>query len=259
MSAVKGRICLVGATGRMGQRVQRAVVSDPNLALACALQRTQAGNELSPGVPIYTDPATAFKAADVVIDFSAPAGCAELVAVCAKVGVAYLVASSALQERDETAMSQAAQHVAVLSAANLSAGVNVMFELARLAAQRLPTWDIEIAEIHHRGKRDAPGGTAYALGEAIQHARGPMRPIVGRHGVVQGGRGHDELGYAAMRGGDVAGEHTVYYFGPAERLELTHRATSGDIWATGALTAAQWLRGRPAGRYYMHDVLRAEA
>lgn len=255
MNEGKGRVCLVGATGRMGRRVQCYIAHHPSLVLSAALQRHGNGTELSPGVPIFTDPRQAASHADVLLDFAAPAACVTLAPVCADTGTAYLVASSGLTAADEAALNAASKTIAVLHAPNLCMGVNVMMELVEMAAARLAAYDVEISEIHHRLKRDAPSGTAHALGEAVQRGRGKMVPVVGRQGFTPMTRANDELGYASLRGGDVAGEHTVYFFGESERLEITHRASSGDIWATGALHAAKWLLGRPPGRYSMHDVL----
>ncbi|MES1170828.1 MAG: 4-hydroxy-tetrahydrodipicolinate reductase, partial [Actinomycetota bacterium] len=130
-------------------------------------------------------------------------------------------------------------------------------ELVESAAKKLGiAFDVEVSEIHHRHKRDAPSGTALALTQAVQRGRGAMRVVQGRAGTGPA-RDKSELGVAALRGGDVAGEHTVYYFGDNERLEITHRAGNADIFARGALAAAEWIYGKPAGRYSMRDVLAA--
>jgi 4-hydroxy-tetrahydrodipicolinate reductase len=165
------------------------------------------------------------------------------------------VASTGLTPVDEAAIDDASAEVAIVQAANLRLGVNVMLELVEMAAARLRGFDAEISEIHHRHKRDAPSGTALALGAAVQRGAGKKTEVVGRHGMGEP-RGSQELGYAALRGGEVAGEHTVFFFGDSERLEITHRSTNADIFAAGALQAAQWLLGRAPGRYDMLDVLR---
>jgi 4-hydroxy-tetrahydrodipicolinate reductase len=132
-----------------------------------------------------------------------------------------------------------------------------MLEWVELATRRLAGFDVEISEIHHRHKRDAPSGTALALGQAARAGRPELQDVLGRAGVGPA-RPDEALGYAAVRGGDVAGEHTVYFFGEHERLEITHRSSSGDIFAAGALKACAWLTGRAPGRYTMHDVLREQ-
>lgn len=264
-------VCLVGAGGRMGGRVCRLLLGSDRFYLASALERP--GTTLSPAdlgiaapadaeagtsVLITDDAQQAIRAARIVIDFAAPPATSTLAPVCAEHGVAYLVASTALTPADEAALEAASTRCAVLRAANLSLGVNVMLELVERAARSLGTsFDIEISEVHHRHKRDAPSGTALLLGQAVERGRGGLRSVFSRGGV-DALRKPDELGYSVLRGGDVAGEHTVYYFGDTERIEITHRAGSSEVFARGALFAAAWLVARPAGRYTMRDVL-AEA
>jgi 4-hydroxy-tetrahydrodipicolinate reductase len=209
-------------------------------------------------VPAFAEPRALADAADVVLDFSAPAACARMAPACAAAGRAYVVASTALSTADTQALAQAAQHIPVLQAANLSVGVNVLMELVELAARRLPTADLEVAELHHRHKRDAPSGTALALGAAATAGRAQagqtLVPAVGRHGAAAQ-RAPDEIGYAALRGGDAAGEHTVFVLSDGERLELSHRCSHPQVFAAGALTACRWLVGRVAGHYSMRDVI----
>jgi 4-hydroxy-tetrahydrodipicolinate reductase len=223
----------------MGSRVVRLLEQHQELQLAGTVDRND-------------DAAAAIANAQVVIDFAAPATCASVAPLCVKAGAAYIMASTALTPSDEKALADAATHIPLLQAANFSVGVNVLAELVTAAAERLAGFDIEISEIHHKMKRDAPSGTALMLGEAAHEGRASMRDVMNRSGQ----RLTDELGYSAVRGGDVSGEHTVFFFGHGERLELTHRATTPDIFANGALTAAAWIVGKPAGRYSMHDVLR---
>jgi 4-hydroxy-tetrahydrodipicolinate reductase len=247
----KTRIGLVGAFGRMGQRVVRLLEGHPTLELGVILSRTLR----EAPAPVVLSAAEAVVRCDVILDFAAPPACRMLGPACAERGVPYVLASTGLAPEDEAAVAATAERVAVLQAANLSVGVNVMLELVALAARQLTGFDIEISEVHHRHKRDAPSGTALALGAAARASRPDLEDVVGRRGV--GHPRHDkELGYAALRGGDVAGEHTVYFFGGQERLEITHRSNSGDIFASGALTACAWLTGRAPGRYTMQDVFR---
>lgn len=236
----RARVVVVGAAGRMGRRVVQMLEGHATLTLGRAFDRDD-------------DPETAIAGSHVVIDFAAPAACARVAPICARVGTAYLVASTALTDADQAALDAASQSIPVLQAANLSIGVNVLAELVADAAARLAGFDVEISEIHHRHKRDAPSGTALALGDAVRRGRPALKDALGRSGNVV--RSTDEVGYAALRGGDVAGEHTVFFFGEGERIELTHRATSPDIFARGALVAAAWLLRKPAGRYTMRDVL----
>lgn len=249
------RVVVVGAGGRMGRKVAKLLAAHPRLMLSAALER-QPGPIAECGDALITDdPAQALASAQVVIDFAAPPATTSLGPLCAERGVAYLVASTGLGAPEQAAIDAAAKRVPVLQAANLSLGVNVLLELVERATQRLRGFEVEILELHHRHKRDAPSGTALALGKAVERGRGAVKPMMGRAGVGEP-RAADELGYAAVRGGEVAGEHTVYLFGDDERLELTHRATSPDIFAHGAVTAAAWLAGKPAGRYTMADVLK---
>ncbi len=242
----------------MGQRVIRLLGHHPALQLGAILTRPGAPPVHVPGVTAVQSVDAAVAVADVVIDFAAPAVCVEVAPACQRAHVPYVVASTGLTDADQKALDDAADGVAVLQAPNLSLGVNVMLELVRSAASALHGFEIEIAEIHHRHKRDAPSGTAYALGEAAMRGGGEKTAVVGRHGTADGARAPSELGYAALRGGEVPGEHTVYFFGDSERLEITHRSASGDIFAAGALTAAMWLFRQKPGRYTMRDVLRGE-
>ncbi len=244
-------VTVAGARGRMGQRCLRLLAQDERLELAAALDRKAGKGEL--GVTVTDDAAAAVRAARVVIDFTAPAAVTTLAPLCAKAGAAYLVASTALDAAAERALVAAARKVPVLQAPNLSLGVNVLLEAVELVASRLGAgFDVEIAEIHHRHKTDAPSGTALALGAAVRRGRPDLRDQTSRAGQRQA----RELGYAALRGGDVSGEHTIFFFGEGERVELTHRASTADIFARGALAAAAWLAQRAPGRYAMRDVLR---
>jgi 4-hydroxy-tetrahydrodipicolinate reductase len=241
----------------MGQRVARLLKDHPALELRSGVSDNDDGARAKAlGVPVVADPREALDGVDVVVDFSAPPSCVALAPLCAERRLPYVLASTGLTPQDEAAIADAAQHTAILQAANLSTGVNVMLELVELAAQRLGRFcDIEVSEIHHRYKRDAPSGTALALGEAAQRGQPGLEAVYGRHGIG-GERGRQEIGYAAVRGGDVSGEHTVYYFGEGERIEITHRSSTADIFAVGALRAAHWLLGKSPGRYAMLDVLR---
>ncbi|MEO1481028.1 MAG: 4-hydroxy-tetrahydrodipicolinate reductase [Myxococcota bacterium] len=258
------RVGVVGVAGRMGSRVVRLLSEFAGLSLGSALERdTQRqgvdAGELAGvgalGVPITNDPAEAARNCDVLIDFSAPAACAVLAPACAEHGSAYVCASTGMGEVERIALDNAAQRVAVLEAANLSVGVNVMRELVRTAAARLGSdFDIEIFETHHKHKRDAPSGTAYILGDAVLEARPGLDSVRARSGA-DAVRADNSIGYSVARGGDVAGEHTVFFFGSGERIELTHRSSSPDIFARGALRAAKWLAQKEPGRYTMDDVL----
>lgn len=252
------KICVVGPWGRMGARVVKACGEDPGLTLHSVLVReVDPGDRRVEGLPegcvVTALPEEALAGADVLIDFTAPSACGRLAPECVTHGVAYVVASTGLSEGEQEGLDQAATQIPVLEAANTSLGVNVLLELVQLAAERLPEFDPEIFEVHHRYKRDAPSGTAYALGAAVEAGRPGLSEVPGRSG--QGPRGASELGYGALRGGDVAGEHTVFFFGEGERLELTHRSSTPGIFASGALKAAKWLVLQKPGRYTMRDAI----
>jgi len=209
------------------------------------------------GIELTTDPGVALRDIDLVIDFTAPAVCAALAPLCAEHRVPYLVGSTALRTADEKALDSAARSIPILAAANFSIGVALAIALVESAAKTLgPEFDIEILELHHNKKRDAPSGTALALAGAAKRGRGSLETVLGR-GSSTAARRNNELGVAALRGGDMAGEHTVYFLGAGERVEISHRATTPEIFARGALNAAAWLIGQAPGRYDMRDVLAA--
>jgi 4-hydroxy-tetrahydrodipicolinate reductase len=197
-------------------------------------------------------------ACDVYVDFTTPDATAAAAAVATRIGRAAVIGTTGLGAAHERAIAELARVAPVVVAANFSLGVNLLIGLVGQAARILgPDWDAEVVELHHKAKRDAPSGTALALARAIAAGHGSDYAAVKRHardGEV-GARPRGEIGVASVRGGDVIGEHTAYFFGAHERLELTHRATSRAIFAIGALRAAAWVSGQPPGRYDMQDVL----
>jgi len=193
----------------------------------------------------------------VVIDFTAPAASVAHARLCAERQVPLVIGTTGLEEEAREAVAQAARQTAVVLAPNTSVGVNVVFQMAAELARSLGEgYDVDILEAHHRMKKDAPSGTALKLAEVVAWALGRDATdfTLSRHGQL-GARPPREIGVQTLRGGDVVGEHTVYFFGDGERVELTHRATSRDQFARGAVRAAQWLVGRPPGLYDMRDVL----
>jgi 4-hydroxy-tetrahydrodipicolinate reductase len=225
------RICLFAPAGRMGQAIA-----------------TAAGQ--SDGFEIVEDDG------DVLVDFSAPEALSQSLARAVESKIPLLVGTTGFDESADGLISQAARKIAVLRAANTSLGVAVLTDLVERAARALgPDWDIEILEMHHRHKADAPSGTALALGEAAAKARGgPLRSESGRDGNGLK-REPGAIGFASLRGGSVAGDHDVIFAGPEERLVLSHRAENRLIFARGALAAARFLVGRPPGLYSMRDVI----
>ncbi|ACY14976.1 dihydrodipicolinate reductase [Haliangium ochraceum DSM 14365] len=260
------RVCVVGPGGRMGQAVLALARADERFTLTGALVRAGSdsiGREVAPGVAATAEIAAALADAEVYIDFSLPEATAAIAQVARERGVAGVVGTTGLGEDAQAALDALAERAAVVWAPNFSPGVNLLLDLASRAARALgDEFDLEIVELHHRNKRDSPSGTALALADALRHGRaeadspgaGELSLHVGRAGDV-GARPISELGIAAVRGGDVIGEHTAYLFGEHERIELTHRASSRAVFASGALRAGAWAATRAPGRYGMRDVL----
>lgn len=207
------------------------------------------------GVVTSPDVASSLLGAEVVIDFSTASAVTALVALAARQGIAIVSGTSNLDAAGQRALDKASEFVPVLHTGNMSFGVQVLTELVQQALRRLGAgYDVEIVELHHRRKIDAPSGTAARLVDAVKSVRPEVRELRGRDGEV-GARTEDEIGVFGVRGGDVIGDHTVYLLGDGERLELTHRASNRDLFAHGALKAAQFLAGKPPGRYQIADVL----
>lgn len=210
------------------------------------------------GIAITADPRVGLEGAAVAVDFSVAQAVAANVRACVEAGVPILVGTTGFDGTTRSMLESAAQRIAVLIAPNTSIGVTVMAKLVTLATQAVGSaYDVEISEAHHRMKRDAPSGTALALGEAVARARGEALADVAvfdRHGVVAP-RESGSIGFAVLRAGDIVGEHTVIFAGGGERIEITHRATDRIAFARGALRAAEWLIGRPAGLYGMENVV----
>jgi 4-hydroxy-tetrahydrodipicolinate reductase len=256
------RVVLSGVTGRMGTVLAELIRVDDGIELVGGIGRIpERGCDV--GCPIVETPETAgawIREADVVIDFSSPELFGRLVEGQgdALAGKALVVGTTGLGAEGERALDEAARRTAVLPAANFSIGVNLLLALAERAAAVLGDgYDAEVVEAHHRRKADAPSGTALALGEALARGRGVALADVradGRSGT-SGERPRGEIGFHSVRGGDIVGEHRVMLIGEREQVELGHVARDRALFAEGALRAARWLAGKPAGRYTMRDVL----
>lgn len=248
------RVCVLGPSGKMGRAVIAAAEGRGDVAVVSALD----GHMTTSSVPVTTDPGAALAACDVYVDFSTPAATRGVAAAATGLRRAAVIGTTGLSREDDEAIAALAQVAPVVVAANFSLGVNLVLGLAREAARVLGTeWDAEVSEIHHNKKRDSPSGTALAIARAIAAGHGSDYDAVKRHardGEV-GARPRGEIGVTAIRGGDVIGEHTAFFFGAAERIEISHRATSRSIFAVGALRAAAWVVGKPPGRYDMQHVL----
>ena len=250
-------IGIFGARGRMGQAIAQAA-GDAGLAITGGTARVAGGTIGAEDAPIVADPALLAARADMLIDFSTPDALAANLAACVAAGKPIVIGTTGLEPAHHAAIDAAAREIAVLQTGNTSLGVNLLASLVRQAASRLGAdWDIEIVEMHHRHKVDAPSGTALLLGAAAAEGRGidlASHSARGRDGIT-GARTPGNIGFAALRGGSVAGDHMVIFAGEGERIELGHRAESRMIFARGAVRAAQWLADQPPGRYAMADLL----
>ena len=238
------RIGIIGSEGRMGQAIAQAIAG--------------AGEECGGGVDKGGDATSLASQVDVLIDFSNPAGLEANLDAAVAAGIPIVIGTTGLEERHHWLVDSAAEKIAVLQTGNTSLGVTLLAHLVREAASRLgEDWDIEIVETHHRMKVDAPSGTALLLGEAAAEGRGiglANSAVRGRDGIT-GKRETGTIGFASLRGGSVAGDHTVHFLADNERLALSHLAENRTIFAKGAVRAAQWLLGKAPGRYTMPEVL----
>ncbi len=255
------RIACVGALGRMGERVRAAVADADDAKLSGALEspgHAGIGTEVAPGVRVVGDPASAFANASVVIDFSVPRSTCAALRAASDAGVAYVCGTTGFSADERAELDVAASRIPIVWAPNFSVAVIVLTHLVGAAARLLGSdFDAEIVELHHAAKLDAPSGTALRLAEAIAQARGQDLGkvlVATREGEV-GARPSGAIGVQSLRGGDNPGEHSVFFLGRGERLELVHRAATRDHFAAGALRAARWLPGRAPGLYTVEEVL----
>ncbi len=262
------RVVIAGAGGRMGRTLIHAVAATKGLALAGAVDAPgsavigrDAGElaGLGPnGIKVASDAAPLLKNADGLIEFTVPAATLAFAELTAAAGLVHIIGTTGHSAEEEAVIAQAAKRATIVKSGNMSLGVNLLAALTKRVAQTLgEDYDIEIVEMHHNKKIDAPSGTALLLGRAAAEGRGidlNARSARGRDGIT-GARRPGDIGFAALRGGTVVGEHSVIFAGPAERIELTHRAEDRMIFARGALHAALWARGKKPGFYTMADVL----
>ena len=260
-------IAIAGASGRMGQMLIDAVSAADDCVLSGALDIAASpaiGHDAgafagqTTGVLITADIAQGLKNSRVLIDFTRPEGTMAHLAVCRANGVAMVIGTTGFTDSQKTEIAQAAKHIPIMMAPNMSVGVNVTLKLLEMAAKALATgYDIEIIEAHHRHKVDAPSGTALKMGEVIAEALGRDLKdcaVYAREGVT-GERDPSSIGFATIRGGDIVGDHTVLFAGTGERIEITHKSSSRSTYAQGSLRAARFLAGQKAGLFDMFDVL----
>ncbi len=263
------KIGIVGCAGRMGRMLIQTVLETQGCTLGGGTERPGSdalGQDLGAlagvpavGIAVSGDSLALFGACDAIIDFTGPAATAAHAVLALETATALVVGTTGLDEAQRQALARAARKTVVVQAANMSVGVNLLLGLTRQVASILgDDYDIEVVEMHHRHKVDAPSGTALALGEAAAAGRGVRLEEVsqrGRDGHT-GPRGKGDIGFATLRGGDVVGEHTVIFATDGERVELTHKAASRAVFAKGAVRAALWTQqGAPPGLYSMRDVL----
>ncbi len=262
------RIGVVGCAGRMGRMLARSVAEAEGCELIGGSEAPGSealGRDLGEiaglgtlGLPVGGDPVALFARAEAVIDFTAPQATRAHAELAAQAKAIHVIGTTGLGAAEEEALARAGLHTAVVYAPNMSLGVNLLLALVEQVGRALtPDYDIEVVEMHHRHKVDAPSGTALALGRAAAAGRGVDLDEVAqraRDGHT-GARRRGDIGFATLRGGDVVGEHTVVFAAEGERVELTHKASSREIFARGAIRAALWARGKPPGLYGMKDVL----
>lgn len=262
-------LVVVGAAGRMGRTLVRTICEAQGVVLAAAVEQAgspflgQDAGELagvsSLGIKIDDDPLTAFAHADGVLDFTTPAASVEFAGYAAQARIVHVIGTTGCSVEDEARIAAAARHATIVKSGNMSVGVNLLAALVEQASRALgpDAFDIEIVEMHHRHKVDAPSGTALLLGEAaargreIDLAENSVRVRDGHTGPRQEG----SIGFATLRGGSVIGEHSVMFAGPGERIVMTHQAEDRYLFARGAVTAALWAHGRKPGLHSMRDVL----
>jgi 4-hydroxy-tetrahydrodipicolinate reductase len=262
------RIAVLGAAGRMGQALTRALAETPGCVVAGGLEpkgSPAVGQDIGTvagidplGVAITDDPLALFAHADGVVDFTTPKATVEFAGLAAQARIVHVIGTTGFSDDELAKIEAAARHAAIVKAGNMSMGVNLMAALTARVAETLgPEFDIEILEMHHRHKRDAPSGTSLMLGAAAAKGRGVSlaeNSVRTRDGET-GPRRQGDIGFASLRGGDVVGEHRVIFAGPGERIELAHIASDRGIFARGAVRAALWARKKPPGLYSMADVL----
>jgi 4-hydroxy-tetrahydrodipicolinate reductase len=263
------KIAVMGAGGRMGRELVKAVLSTNGATLSGATEMagspflgqdagSLAGHTTATGIRLSSDLDAVLKASDAIIDFTAPAASVALARKCADLKKIHIIGTTGCSAADEAAITAAGQSTTIVKAGNMSLGVNLLTALVRKVAAALDEdFDIEVLEMHHRMKVDAPSGTALMLGEAAAEGRKAKLASIAqrvRDGHT-GARKRGDIGFATLRGGSVIGEHTVMFSSDSERIEITHKASDRSLFAKGAVKAALWAKDKPPGRYDMLDVL----
>jgi 4-hydroxy-tetrahydrodipicolinate reductase len=260
------RVAIAGATGRMGRMLLEAL-AESGCTLGAALERGDSPHlgvdarefgYSTAGVVLQANPAAALAASDVLIDFTRPDGTLAHLAACRAAKKSIIIGTTGFDDAGKAVIAAAAKDIPIVFAPNMSVGVNITLKLIEQAARALDAdYDIEIVEMHHNQKVDAPSGTALKMGEVAAAARGTTLAadgVLSREGQT-GARQRGAIGFATLRGGDVIGDHTIIFAGGGERIEISHKSSTRGNYARGAIKAARWLAGKPPGLYDMHDVL----
>ena len=253
------KILICGAAGRMGQAILSLAKADDKIEIAGSFE-FDASPAVGTGIPAIMpvkDLRKFLPKADVLIDFTNPESALKNLETAAKFKTAVVIGTTGFTSAQKKKISAAAKIIPVILSPNMSVGVNILFKLVEEVAKKVPDYDIEIVELHHNKKKDAPSGTAAKLAEIAATAIGEKiedAAVYGRRGII-GARKKGEIGVMAVRAGDIVGDHTVYFAGSGERIELTHRAHSREPLAAGAVRAAKWIAGKKTGLYDMSDVL----
>ncbi len=253
------RIILCGAAGRMGREIINAVENQSDLQITAGIEEGRhplIGKEIN-GIPIRADLESEIDRADCVIDYTNHEAAIHHLQILKKRPCPLVIGTTGFTDRENKEIEDAAKVIPVFLSPNMSLGVNHLYQIARETARRLPGFDIEIVETHHRAKKDAPSGTARELARLIKEVRPELKIIYGREGNV-GSRPDNILAIHALRGGDIVGEHRICFYGAGEFMELRHYATSRQCFAQGTLTAVRFLVNKPAGLYHMNDVLKLD-
>lgn len=252
------KIAISGIGGRMGRAILSLAQADPTWTVVCGLERPGFEGAERLGIPVVAPEACAWGALDGVIEFTSPQATLRTLDYTRRHKIPHVIGTTGFSPQEEAVLQEAALDIPLVWSGNMSVGVTLLTLLAKRVSRILgESYDIEILEMHHRDKVDAPSGTAMMLGRAVAEGRGVRledRGVFTRHGQV-GPRTQGEIGFATLRGGSVVGDHSVFFSGPSEDLVLSHRAHGRDIFARGALRALAWLSGRPPGFYTMEDVL----
>jgi 4-hydroxy-tetrahydrodipicolinate reductase len=253
------KLAICGAAGRMGESIIAIAKEDSEIQISGALE-FESSKAIGTGSPIIssvTDLEKILKNTDALIDFTNPESALKNLDLAVKQKVPVVIGTTGFSEEQKKKIYEASKIIPIIFSPNMSVGVNILFKLVEEAAKKISDYDIEIVELHHNKKKDSPSGTAAKLAEVAAYSIGKDIKDVGIYGrhSANSARKKDEIGVLSVRAGDIVGDHTVYFVGPGERLELTHRAHSRDTFAAGAVRAAKWVAGKKPGLYDMSDVL----